>query len=175
LDQKEEAVREPRFFDIVQIGFLALLLLRCTSTAELPSMPSPDPKELWTYITRTNPYTQWQHWPGYEDKQPGLSPHGAWFELYANDTAIEAARAGRSVMPSGSVLVRENYARDKTTLLSITPMYKVRDYSPRAGNWFWAEYSPEGRVRAGGRVQSCIQCHSASKYDFLYTRPGQAR
>lgn len=78
-------------------------------------------------------------------------------------------------MPYGSILVKENYARDKKTLLSITPMYKVRDYNPGAGNWFWAEYSPEGRIKAGGRVQSCIQCHSASKRDYLYTQPMQAR
>jgi len=168
-------VREPRVVDIIQIGFLALLLLHCTSTAELSSTPSPEPSDLWTYITRTNPYSRWQHWPGYEDKHPGLSPHGAWLELYANDTAMEAVRSGRDVMPYGSIIVRENYARDKETLLSITPMYKVRDYNPGAGNWFWAEYGPEGKVRAGGRVQFCIRCHRASQRDFLYTQPGQAR
>jgi hypothetical protein len=88
---------------------------------------------------------------------------------------MRAAGSGMSRMPYGSILVRENYARDRATLLSITPMYKVRGYNPGGGDWYWAEYGPDGKVRAGGRVQSCIQCHSASKKDFLYTRPKGAR
>lgn len=175
MDKKEKGMTRPRFRYIVQASFLALFLFQCTSTAERTSAPSPDPLELWTYISRTNPYTQWRYWPGYEDKSPGLSPHGALLELYANDTAMRAAGGDMGTMPYGSILVKENYARDGETLLSITPMYKVRGYNPGAGDWFWAEYGPDGKVRAAGRVQSCIQCHSASKRDFLYTQPRQVR
>ncbi len=149
-----------------------LLFFSCTSAPDVSSLwPPPEPDEFWKYIARTNDYTQWRHWPGYEEKYPGTTPRGAWVELYANDAAIEAVKAGKDIMPYGAILVKENYARDKETLLSVTPMYKVRGYNSKANDWFWAEYSPEGKPRACGRVQSCIRCHEASVHDFRYTRP----
>lgn len=165
-------MREPRIFPIFLAGFITLFIIHCAAASpEIGSgSPPPDPDVFWTYITRVSPYTRWSHWPGYEGKCPAISPHGAWLELYANDIAGNAARSGKSIMPYGAILVKENYARDKTTLLSITPMYKVQGFNAAANDWFWAEYSPEGKVRASGRVQSCIRCHSAGPGDYRYMR-----
>ncbi len=151
---------------------MGLLIISCTSASEVSSLrPPPEPNELWTYITRTSDYTLWRHWPGYEGKFRGTTLRGAWIELYANEEAIEAAEAGKETMPYGAIIVKENYARDRETLLSVTPMYKVRGYDAKASDWFWAEFDPEGNTRAGGRVQSCIRCHEASPHDFRYIRP----
>jgi hypothetical protein len=133
-------------------------------------LPSTNPEAFWTYISKTNPYKDWQHWPGYPGKFPGKSPHGAYLEFYGNDIAIKAAKEGKE-MPWGAILVKTNYARDKTTLVSITPMYKVKGYNPDAGNWFWAKYGPSGEVMAAGKVDSCINCHRKAAKDFEFLTP----
>ena len=152
----------------VTLGWgVATLLLGLILAAD--SLPSTNPAEFWNYISQTNPYRKWQHWPGYPGKYPGRSPHGAYLELYANDIAIQAAKAGED-MPYGAILVKENYGKDETTLMSITPMYKVKGYNPDAGDWFWAKYSPKGDVMAAGKISSCIDCHRQGQ-DYRFTKP----
>ena len=133
-------------------------------------LPSTNPAEFWTYISKTNPYKDWQHWPGYPGKFAGKSPHGAYLEFYGNDIAVKAAEEGKG-MPWGAILVKTNYAEDQKTLMSITPMYKVKGYNPDAGNWFWANYRPDGEVIAAGKVDSCINCHRNAAKDFQFLKP----
>ncbi len=154
---------------------LAVLLL---SVAALPlsiaeeGMPPTDPEKFWNYISEKNPYTDWDHWPGYDGIYPGKSPHGAYLKLYANDVAIEAAKAGKTEMPEGAILVKENYGKDKKTLMAVTPMYKVKGYNPEAGDWFWGKYGPDGKVMAAGKPDGCIKCHGVKQdQDWLFTEP----
>lgn len=151
---------------LVLTGFLAAGL--CLSMAA-EQLPSTNPEAFWTYISKTNPYQKWEHWPGHPGMFPGKSPHGAFLEFYGNDIAIKAAKEGKK-MPWGAILVKTNYAQDKKTLVSITPMYKVKGYNPDAGDWFWAKYSPNGAVIAAGKVDSCINCHKKAK-DFQFVKP----
>jgi hypothetical protein len=133
-------------------------------------LPSTNPAAFWAYISKTNPYSKWEHRPGYPGMFPGKSPHGAFLEFYGNDIAIKAARDSKP-MPSGAILVKTNYATDKKTLVSITPMYKVKGYNPEAGDWFWAKYGPDGTVAAAGKVDSCINCHKhGTNFQFLAPR-----
>lgn len=132
-------------------------------------LPAPDGAEFWTFISKTDPYTGWGYWPGYYGTYPGRSPHGEHLKLYANGIALKAARAGKP-MPYGAILVKENYGKDKKTLMAITPMYKVKGYNPEGGDWFWAKYDPNGKVLGAGKMKGCIQCHQARKYqDWLFT------
>ena len=133
-------------------------------------MPKPDAAEFWNYITKTDPYLKWTLWPGHEAMHPGLSPHGAFLKIYVNKAALEAIQKKMKTMPDGAIIVKENYAQDKKTLVALTPMYKVKGYDPAAGDWFWAEYGPKGEPMASGKVQSCIDCHAKVKAsDYLVT------
>jgi hypothetical protein len=49
-------------------------------------------------------------------------------------------------------------------------MYKVKDYNPDAGDWFWAKYGPTGEVMAAGKIDSCINCHRKGK-DYRFVIP----
>jgi hypothetical protein len=132
-------------------------------------LPPPDGEALWSYITESNPYLGWGYWPGYTGIYPGQSPHGAYLKLYANSIALKAAREGKP-MPDGAILVKENYGKDKETLMAVTPMYKVQGYNPDGGDWFWAKFGPNGKVMTAGKVESCIRCHKAGKAgDFIFT------
>ena len=62
-------------------------------------------------------------------------------------------------MPYGAIIVKENYGKDKKTLMAITPMYKLKGYNPEAGDWFWVKYDSSGKVLKAGKVKGCIDCH----------------
>ena len=133
--------------------------------------PPADGEKFWTYISKTNFYKKWGMWPGHEGMYPGNSPHGAYIRLYANDSALKAAKAGKP-MPYGAILVKENYDKDKKTLMVITPMYKVKGFNPDGDDWFWAKYSPDGTPMQVGKVEGCMNCHSAQKSrDWIFTEP----
>lgn len=140
------------------------------SRAQRAGMPPADGKQLWDYITQKLPYTKWQAWPGHNDQaHEQKGPHGAYMKIYANNIALEAVAGGKS-MPAGAILVKENYGKDKTTLMAVTPMYKVNGYNFEAGDWFWAKYGPDGKVIAAGKPKGCIHCHRVKKdNDWIFT------
>jgi hypothetical protein len=156
-------------------GFLLLVLVSMVALgasvgAMSHKLPGPDGEAFWTYISQTNRYEKWEHWPGYDGMYPGKSPHGAYLKLYANDIAIQAAKEGKP-LPEGSILVKENYGKDKKTLVAITPMYKVKGYNPEDGDWFWTKYTKDGSIEAAGKVEGCIQCHRSVKADdYLFSK-----
>lgn len=150
------------------LGIAANLPGSVTKTAGLPS---PDGKAVWTYIAETDPYLGWGFWPGHTEIYPGKSPHGAYLKLYANGIALKAAREGKP-MPYGSILVKENYGKDRKTLMAVTPMYKVQGFNPDEGDWFWAKYGPNGKIMTSGKVEGCINCHRVrEKQDWIFTEP----
>ncbi|MHC4198327.1 MAG: cytochrome P460 family protein [Planctomycetota bacterium] len=124
---------------------------------------------LWDYITKGDPYAEWQLWPGKKPFYKGTVPHGALLTLYVSPNSYDAIRHKKRNMPYGAVLVKENYMPDKM-LGAITVMYKRAGYNPEAGDWFWAKYSKNGEVMAAGRAPMCIECHGMKKAnDYIMT------
>lgn len=127
------------------------------------SLPAANADDFWTHITETESYRDWEPWPGHAGFMPGNSPHGAFLKLYVNEPAMMALEAG-TPLPSGAIVVKENYGPERA-LAAVTPMYRVANYNPEGGDWFWAKYGKNGDVEASGKVQSCIDCHSAAEGD----------
>ncbi len=126
-----------------------------------------DPVKLWNMITNENSYTNWSFWPDHRGMQPGHAPHGPFNKVYVNEPAMKAAK---TPMPDGSVVVKENYSKNKK-LAAITVMKKIKGYNPDGGDWFWVKYSPDGKADKSGRVEGCIKCHeahSANDYVFVH-------
>jgi hypothetical protein len=174
---KNMFTRKAKLERVIVLWGVLLLVFVCSACqkrqrgAEKNVLPLPEANPFWTYIVETNPYQTWDFWPGYEGMYPGRSPHGAYMKLYANDTAMNAARAGK-YMPYGAILVKENYGKDKKNMTALTPMYRVRGYDPDAGDWFWAKYGPDGKVMKAGKVKDCIDCHRVRKANgWLFVRP----
>jgi hypothetical protein len=147
---------------------VALLGAAALAAASVTKMPPTDAKKFWSYISTFNPYTKWKMWPGHEGIYPGKSPHGAYLKVYVNDLAYTAIKQ-KKPMPNGAVIVKENYGKDKKTLMAVTPMYKVKGYNPDAGDWFWGKYGPDGKIMASGKIAGCIKCHSmVKKHGWLF-------
>ena len=151
-------------------GVALFALILAAGAAQMMKTPKPDAADFYTFITKTEPYQKWALWPGHEAMHPGVSPHGAFLKIYVNKPAHEAIVKKMKVMPDGAIIVKENYADDQKTLVALTPMYKVKGFNPEAGDWWWAEYGPQGEPKASGKVQMCIDCHAKVKAsDYLVT------
>lgn len=134
-------------------------------------LPPADGPALWQYLSQANPYQKWSHWPGAGGKIPGNTPHGKIVQIFVNGPALAAIKAGKSSMPSGAMVLKENYTGDGKTLVAITPMYKVKGYNPGGGDWFWVKYGPEGKTLAQGKLKGCINCHRAvADQGWIFTK-----
>jgi hypothetical protein len=130
--------------------------------------------DLWSYLERTK-YRYWSPGPGETDGfYNAQDPHGPFAKKYLNRKA-----AGRpDELPSGSILVMENYSPERT-LNAITVMFRIEDSNPDASDWYWVAYNPDGSVartskdtgkqQVAGAVESCISCHQrAAGNDFVF-------
>lgn len=143
---------------VVTVAFLAAHALE-------DQMPGPNAVEFWTYITKTSPYTEWKFWDDHSEMQPGVAPHGPFHKVYVNDILLNA---DSTPVPYGSIQVKENYNKDKK-MTAITVMYKVKDYNPEGGDWYWAHFSTEGKGGPEGKLDMCIGCHKAkADNDYIF-------
>lgn len=127
-------------------------------------MPPADPAKLWDYITKVSPYKKWKFWKDHQGIQPGRAPHGPLHIVYVNDHAFYSPKPP---VQYGSIQVKENYNRAKK-LQAITVMYKVHDYNPGAGDWFWVKYTPKGKADLYGKPKGCVGCHGTrASNDFI--------
>jgi len=138
-------------------------------------LPEPDAEALWAHLGDESYAGDWALWPGKGELYEGAEPHGARLTTYVSPAAADAFETDAAAMPYGAIVVKENYSADGV-LQAITVMYKVADYNPDAGDWFWARYLPDGSVDGAGALAgtpaSCIECHSsAAENDFLRTGP----
>ncbi|MGA1839452.1 MAG: cytochrome P460 family protein [bacterium] len=150
---------------VIIIGLLFFItFLFCYSSFASEEMPGADPAELWNYITKISPYTQWEFWPDHQGVQPGRAPHGRLHKVYVNDRSLNSSKPP---LQYGSIAVKENFDKDMK-LQAITVMYKVYNYNPDDGDWFWVKYSPDGKADPYGKPQGCVGCHGTrANNDFV--------
>jgi hypothetical protein len=126
---------------------------------------------IWDLLKQMDYSKRWKMWPGKTSLYAGKEPHGALLTTYVNIPAFMAIEGKRGMLPNGSMIVMQNYSADRK-LTDVTVMYKSAAYNPEAGDWFWAKYSPDGKVQAEGKAETCINCHSAKKdNDYIRTAP----
>jgi len=134
-----------------------------------PVCPDTSGQAVLQYITRDNPYLQWQQWPGKEPFYPGREPHGSLLTTYVSPLAYYAIEEKGGEIPDTGMIVKENYTTEKK-LLAVTVMYKRKGYNPEGGDWFWLKYTPDGTIAAEGKVDACLGCHGQAKEnDYLLT------
>ncbi|MDF1554973.1 MAG: cytochrome P460 family protein [Deferrisomatales bacterium] len=155
---------------VASLGAGALLWACAAQTGAQPTPTGADLSgtALWSSL-QAQKYTTWKMWPGKTALYQGTEPHGALLTTYVNGAALDAIQGKRGTMTAGAIVVKENYMPDKM-LAAITVMYKVKGYNPSSGDWFWAKYTPQGKVEAEGKVAMCLGCHGAkADNDYLFT------
>ncbi|MFQ5730493.1 MAG: cytochrome P460 family protein [Planctomycetaceae bacterium] len=144
------------------------------SGSALRGQPVSFEAKLWDYL-QTIQYRNWAPAAGQGlDAYPGKSPHGAFLKMYLNRVAASNAKSP----PYGSIIIKENYGKDKKTLMAVTVMYRVKGYDAANNDWYWVKYKPDGTVARtppdkgskpiAGRFKSCINCHDGAAGDDYY-------
>jgi len=153
---------------VLGFGLIAAAIHEIIPSETIIPVPGPDAEKLNEYIVKYNPYAKWNLWPKKGRLYKGTEPHGVLLTTFVNDTAYGSIR-GKKGMADGSIIVKENYSADKR-FVALSVMYKIKGYNPQAGDWFWANYSPDGKVVASGKVKACIDCHGKKKAnDYVFT------
>lgn len=125
---------------------------------------------LWAWLQRHD-YRKWNGADGQApDFQKGESPHGALVKIYVDKNAA----ADLKNLPSGSLIVKENFSPDKK-LMAITLMQRSQGYDPEHGDWYYAKYMPDGKIARtppemksmpiAGKFSKCIECHAGADGD----------
>ena len=117
-------------------------------------------ESLWNRIIKEDNYQKYSSWPGHKGIQPGKSPHAPFSKVFINATIRDALPIKNKIIPDGGIVVKEAYDNDKE-VVNISVMAKVKDYNPKHDDWFWAQYSPDGKVLESGNPSMCINCHNA--------------
>jgi hypothetical protein len=150
---------------ILNVVIIVVALAFLVAFAGQKQMPGPNAAEFWNYITKTSPYKEWKFWGDHSGMQPGNAPHGPFHKVYVNDTILNADSIP---VPYGSMVVKESF-NDIKKMTAITVMYKVKDFNPEAGDWYWVRFSTEGKSGPEGKVDMCIGCHKAkADNDYIF-------
>ncbi|MCI5224142.1 MAG: hypothetical protein D3924_16100 [Candidatus Electrothrix sp. AR4] len=140
------------------IGCMVLgLLLSSAFFVQSTELPKPDAETVWNYISKVNPFTDWDFWPDHQGTHDSKAPHAPKHKIYVNKPALESTTPP---LQHGSMVIKYNLS-PADELKAVTVMYKVKDYNPTAGDWFWAKYTPDGKILQEGKLKKCIACHSS--------------
>ena len=133
------------------------------------------PQAVWAHLESENYAEAWAFWPERAAYYQGSEPHGVLLSTYLNQAALSGlldlqSRNDGDALPFGSMIVKENFSPD-SSLVSVTIMYKAKNYNPDHNDWFWMKRLADGTVEAAGRIQGCIDCHAeaAEARDYLLT------
>ena len=152
---------------------LLMILLTCKrdDSASLPDLTKDEINagRFWDRITEETNYKKYPMWPDHKGMQPGVSPHGRYHIVYINGKLRDAIPIADKSAPYGAMSIKENFNADKK-LVAITAMVKIKDYNPEHGDWFWAEYDPDGKVLVEGKESMCINCHISFNNDYITIR-----
>jgi len=158
--------------------FAATPSVNAQSGARTPQhQAAPIETRFWDWLSNAD-YGNWAAPTGEKADEfyPGKSPHGAFIKTHLN----RVAAADPKELPSGSVIVKENFDKDKK-LMNVTVMYKSAGYDPTQKDWWYAKYMTDGTVatmkkkgsdkaiQLAGKVEGCIECHqSAGGGDYAF-------
>jgi hypothetical protein len=117
---------------------------------------------LWNRIKKEDSYLKYSYWFDHKGMQPGKAPHGPYHKIFINSVISGALPIFEKIIPEGGIIVMEAYDPDKE-IITINAMAKVKDYNTNDGDWFWAQYSTDGKPVISGKPGSCISCHK----DFI--------
>ena len=139
--------------------------------ASEPAYPKAEGQAVADYM-KASGYQNWSLVPGTISMREGKQPHGARQNVRANDAAMKGFAEASGPMPDGTMIVKENFNAD-SVLQGFTVMYKKAGYNPEAGDYFWVSLGPDMKVKAEGKLSSCISCHTqaAGTKDYIILSP----
>jgi len=114
-----------------------------------------------TAFVREGLYKEWLAEPSVHKTR---APHGSKVRVFFNGLVTESLRAGNAVHPVGSILVKELYEDDGTTIRGHALDVKISE-GPGKDTWiFYEGFGPDYSNNYYGRAHStCHGCHESGR------------
>ncbi len=156
-----------KFFWLLALGILSSVLVLVACGSDEPELPGTTAASVTAYLEEVDYRNNddWKLWPGVDKQYQGTDPHGMLLTTYLNGPAFEALEADET-MPSGAIIVKENYMPDGTHDAD-TVMYKKSGYNSDHNDWFWLKVGADDAVQKEGKVEGCQNCHADAK-DYVW-------
>jgi hypothetical protein len=142
-------------------------------------------------LTQDLHYTHYNAFP--DDAIPQAIPRSKdlsggieWFNgklgarVYGNALAMAALKSGGKVYPSGSLLIAEQFQKDKDKTkadpFAIVAQIKIDGADPKHNDWVWISYDLQKQkiLAFGKEANFCYDCHlQVSDNDFVWTTSGK--
>ena len=108
--------------------------------------------------------------PGPVIKDPQMdSPHaGAWVNVLANASAIDAIITTANEFPEGAVIVKEKLDSQKQPTEIGGMIKRARAYDPANADWEYFYRDRAGNFTSG-KLANCASCHNAAPRAQLYS------
>jgi hypothetical protein len=132
-------------------------------------LPEASTAPVLAYLETERFRERWNLWPGTDSRYPGSEPHGMQLTTYDNRLAQDGIEALNGTMPTGAMIVKDNFTSDGERTAT-TLMYKRDGENSDSNGWFWMKWQPDGTIDATGAAESCRSCHGmAAGNDSLLT------
>lgn len=88
-----------------------------------------------------------------------------------DEKAAAYGKRGRAPMPTGALVVQA-LSRDIQGPPELYYVMERREagYFPEGGDWAYSVVSPQGTVKAGGKLPLCARCHAEAVREHLFER-----
>ncbi|MDT8368585.1 MAG: cytochrome P460 family protein [Longimicrobiales bacterium] len=137
-----------------------------------PQLPDTTVESVWSMLTEAGYQDTWTVWPGLGEYYSGNEPHGMLLTTYLNDVALAALNSGADRMPTGAVLVKDNFMPDSTLAATTVMVKRETAYNPEHNGWWWLKRNADGSVDAAGRATGCQNCHGGvADNDYIFSGP----
>ncbi len=157
-----------RHISSIPVAALFILCLSITGCT-LFFKPKASSSNIWKHIKKSDPYVEYAFMPGKEGLYKPVNPHGYWMQTFINEEALESIEDKRKTFKDGSIIVSENYSKEKE-LSYILVMFKDKGYNSKSGDWFWAQFDITGEPVQEAKPVQCISCHSErEEADFVFS------
>lgn len=145
----------------IALCLLPLLQAGCIDEAEPEPVDPPTVAELEAAMAGYDRWNQLGRWIGV---QPSGDAHGAYAQIWWNNTAsVAIAEGGSEPMPPGSLIVKEGYSTDDPAdLNAISAIWKIEGYG-----WFWARFNADREHVFSGQPEMCANCHYSGDDSML--------
>ncbi len=158
------------------VGALLAALGGCTqppipdSEAGEDDRTTPTAAKLFALVNEADPYLDWAQFPDVQGTVPSTAPHGPMARIFINALVEESLDDFDGALLDGAIIVKENLGESTSEKAdALTIMWKVSGFDPENNDWFWANITPDGEVNAEGKIEGCINCHTAARAnDFIF-------
>lgn len=157
----------PALFPVL-LGTGVLFLTACSEPLTEDEQLATD---LWDAFKGSDQYLEWSYFPGQGELYLSGDHSGTYAVSYLDPVAEQALDGFTGEVPDGSIIIKAQFKdAEGAQPYGYTAMWKIAGYDAEHNDWFWAGYTPEGKITQLGKEAYCYNCHGQGhENDYVLT------